>query len=78
MDAYDKVMWWGYLHSNGTVQVKRWFGDHKDYTEDCENNDFVCSIVRPFEANTRDEALKIITERLGLDENKENNENKKD
>ncbi len=23
-------------HQNGTIQVKRWFGDHKDYTTDCE------------------------------------------
>lgn len=24
-------MYWGYLHQNGTIQVKRWLGDHKDY-----------------------------------------------
>lgn len=59
-------MWWGYLHQNDTVQVKRWFGDHKDYTEDCEGNDFVQQVVPPFQADTREQAEKIIIERLGL------------
>jgi hypothetical protein len=53
-------MWWGYLHSNGTIQVKRWFGDHKDYTDDCYNNDFVSLILSPFKANTRKDAVKHI------------------
>lgn len=56
----DKIMWWGYQHQNGSIQVKRWFGDHKDYTEDCVDNDFVVTVVRPFEAQTRDDAIKII------------------
>ena len=59
-----KIEWWGYLHSNGTIQVKRWFGDHKDYTEDCEGNDFVVSVVRPFVADSREEALEFITKQL--------------
>ena len=59
-----KNKWWGYLHSNGTIQVKRWFGDKKDYTDDCAGNPFVLSIVLPFEAETREEALKIIEEKL--------------
>lgn len=53
----DRMMWWGYLHSNGTIQVKRWFGDHKDYTEDCEGNDFVVCVVTPFAADTREAAV---------------------
>ena len=59
-----KIMWWGYLHANNTIQVKRWFGDHKDYTEDCDGNDFVKRVVRPFEAETREQAIEIIKERL--------------
>lgn len=58
------VEWWGYLHSNGTTQLKRWFGDHRDYTEDCEGNPFVIRIVKPFEASSREEAAKILCERL--------------
>jgi hypothetical protein len=56
----EKNMWWGYLHSNGTMQVKRWFGDHKDYTDDCIGNTFVVQVVKPFEADTREEAVMII------------------
>jgi hypothetical protein len=56
--------WWGYLHSNGTVQLKRYLGDPRDYTEDCEGNDFVQRVVPPFKANTREEALAILTDRL--------------
>lgn len=42
--------WWGYLHSNGTPQLKRWWGDHADYTTDCYDNEFVVKVVRPFTA----------------------------
>ena len=56
----SKIMWWGYLHQNGTVQLKRWFGDHKDYTDDCIGNDFVVEVVYPFEANTHEEAWTIL------------------
>ena len=60
-----KVMWWGYLHQNGTIQTKRWFGDHKDYTDDCEGNDFVQQVIRPFKAETREQATAIITKQVG-------------
>ena len=59
-------MWWGYLHQNGTVQIKRWFGDVKDYTDDCQGNPFVQRVVEPFAADTRDAAEKIIIDRLGI------------
>lgn len=61
----SKIMWWGYLHSNGSIQLKRWFGDHKDYKDDCENNEFVKVVVLPFEAETREEALESLKQRLG-------------
>lgn len=61
----SKIKWWGYLHSNGSVQVKRWFGDHADYTTDCYGNDFVVEVVQPFEADSREEAERIITARVG-------------
>ena len=56
----SKAMWWGYLHSNGTIQVKRWFGDVKDYTDDCYGNPFVKQVIEPFEADSREEALEVI------------------
>jgi len=61
----NDIMWWGYLHQNGTVQIKRWFGDHKDYTDDCEGNDFVQQVVPPFQAANREQAETILYERLG-------------
>ena len=61
----NKNMWWGYLHLNNTIQVKRWFGDVKDYTDDCIGNDFVQRVITPFQAENRDEALKIIINKLG-------------
>ena len=60
------IMWWGYLHQNGTIQVKRWFGDHKDYTEDCDGNDLVQRVVRPFAAASRDEAVAVLKMTLGI------------
>ena len=61
----NEIQWWAYLHANGTVQVKRWFGDVKDYTTDCEGNDFVQRVAPPFSAKNRDEAEDIACERLG-------------
>ena len=57
-------MWWGYLHQNGTIQLKRWFGDHKDYTDDCIGNDFVQRVVKPFDAPDGDSAMRILEKRL--------------
>ncbi len=62
----DAIMWWAYLHSGGNVIVKRWFGDVRDYTTDCEGNDFVQQVVPPFAASSREDAEKIAKERLGF------------
>ena len=62
----DQTMWWGYLHRDGSIQAKRWFGDEKDYTSDCEGNPFVLQVVRPFQANNRDEAIERIQKCLNI------------
>jgi len=62
----NDMYWWGYLHTNGTIQVKRWFGDHKDYREDCEGNEFVKEVVVPFVAYSHEEALERIIKEIGL------------
>lgn len=62
----NNIMWWGYLHSNGTPQLKRWFGDHEDYTGDCIGNPFVLQVIEPFSANTGEEAWEILRSRLGI------------
>lgn len=56
MNPTDQIMWWGYLHQNGTIQVKRWYGDVKDYTTDCEGNEFVQCVVQPFAAQSHGHA----------------------
>jgi hypothetical protein len=60
----NKLMWWAYLHSNQTVQLKRWLGDHADYREDCQGNPFVLKVMEPFEADTREDAMKKAIEYL--------------
>ena len=65
-DPIDKNLWWAYLHSNGTIQIKRWFGDHADYTTDCDGNSFVQQVVSPFFAINREEAFKVAVEKLQL------------
>lgn len=66
----DKVMWWGYLHQNGTVQLKRWFGDKADYIDDCVGNPFVLKVVEPFEADGYTEAMAHLTKCLTDNEGK--------
>lgn len=56
--------WWGYLHVSGSVQLKRWWGDHRDYTTDCQGNPFVKKVVPPFIAKSRDEALATLKTKL--------------
>jgi hypothetical protein len=56
--------WWGYLHLNGTIQLKRWFGDTEDYEGDCENNPFTVKIVKPFMAPDYNYAFKELESRL--------------
>ena len=63
----DKKMFWGYLHQNETIQVKRWFGDVKDYIDDCVNNPFIKQVVTPFEAKDAEEAYMIIERKLDGD-----------
>lgn len=58
------IWWWGYLHANDTIQVKRWWGDHADYTTDCQGNPFVRAVVKPFQAESWDAAYKIIAMHL--------------
>ena len=64
--SYQKIKFWAYLHQNGSVIVKQWFGDVKDYTEDCEGNDFMLQVVRPYEAENAEDARRIANERLGF------------
>ena len=61
MENETKLLWWGYLHSSGTLQAKRYF-DQQDIDE-AHQSPFVEGVVGPFYASSRDEALQIIGER---------------
>lgn len=60
----DGHKWWGYLHTNGGVQVKRYF-DNGDLVE-AKKSPFVEKVCGPFMANDRDEAIKTASTQLGL------------
>ena len=51
-------LWWGYKHTSGTLQAKRYF-DKQD-TNEAEQSPFVAQVVYPFKAESRDEALEYI------------------
>lgn len=53
-----KLLWWGYKHTSGTYQAKRYF-DARDIKEAIDSP-FVDEWTGPFEADNRDEALEIV------------------
>lgn len=53
-----KNEWWGYLHTNGSIQAKRYFSQ-LDICE-AKESPFVKQVVSSFEAVSREEALKYI------------------
>lgn len=55
-------LWWGYLHINNTLKVKRFF-DFIDII-DAEKSPFVKQIFRPFPAENHNDAVLIISEEL--------------
>ena len=52
----DKITWWGYRHTNGNLQAKRYF-DQEDIRE-AEESPFCAEVSGPFEATDREDALK--------------------
>jgi len=53
------MLWWGYIHINGSIQVKRFF-DHGDINE-ANESDFVERTFGPFDAVDRDDAIDHLT-----------------
>jgi len=60
--AYKLLSWWGYLHTSGTIQVKRYF--RNEDIEEAMESPFVAYIVLPFEAISRENAEAYIKENL--------------
>ncbi len=53
--------WWGYRHTSGSVQAKRFF-DQMDIDE-ANQSPFCKHVIGPFDAATREEALSIVEKR---------------
>jgi len=49
------MLWWGYVHVNGSLQVKRFFSE--DDLDDARSSPFVDEVIRPFEAESREDAI---------------------
>lgn len=56
-----KQLWWGYKHTSGTYQAKPYLA--RIDLEEAYESPFCQVVVGPFEASSRDEALKIVEEK---------------
>lgn len=56
-----KTLWWGYRHTSGTLQAKRYFGPLD--IQEAHESAFCAVVVGPFQADTREEALAIVEDR---------------
>lgn len=59
-ETQTKNQWWGYKHTAGTYQAKRYF-DKRD-TDEAHESPYCEQIVGPFLAADRDEAIKYVME----------------
>lgn len=57
--------WWGYKHTDGSLQAKRYFDDQS--IKDAYLSPFVARVVGVFEANSREEALAYIAKQTSDD-----------
>lgn len=57
------LFWWGYVHVNGSVQVKRYHDSLMDI-EDARDSPFVTRVFSPFKAEDREDAIRYIEECL--------------
>lgn len=58
----SELLWWGYRHTNGEIQAKRWY--YPFDMDDAKESPFVAGIYGPFKATGRDEALKILEQNV--------------
>ena len=56
------MKWWGYIHRNGTVHIKRYFSP-LDITE-ANESPFVAIVLPPVEAKTKEEAEQYLKQNL--------------
>lgn len=56
-----KLEWWGYVHINGRIQVKRFFGQRD--IDEANESDFVVRTAGPFMATDRADAFRIMEDK---------------
>lgn len=64
MGKKEALPWWGYLHVDGSLHVKRYF-DQRDL-DDAYESDFVYQVCQPLLAISREDAVAQIGEILGV------------
>ena len=55
-------LWWGYLHQQGTLQVKRFFSQQD--IDEANESPFVKKVHGPWEAENREEAINKLKEAI--------------
>lgn len=65
------MKFWAYLHTNGTIQLKRYWESEIAATllKDAKDSPFVVRVVGPFEADLRTEAERIARQLITEAEN---------
>ena len=58
------MKWWGYLHVEGSLQIKRYF-DEQDL-QDARDSSFCAEVSGVVEARDREEAITAIVANLGM------------
>jgi hypothetical protein len=61
IDEPVKELYWGYKHTSGTYQAKRYFGALD--TNEAKDSPFCEQVVGPFLAKDREEALQLVKEK---------------
>lgn len=54
----EKKLWWGYIHTNGNIQVKPFF--EREDVRDAISSPFCAEVFTEFEADSREDAINYI------------------
>lgn len=63
LEEKEGFLWWGYKHTSGTYQAKRYFD--KCDTQEAFESPFCDVVTGPFRAHNREQALQIVQKRTG-------------
>ena len=61
---FEANKWWGYQHTNGSIQVKRFFS--QEDIDEAMDSPFVSSVAGPFDAKDRDDAIEKTKKKLNI------------